>query len=766
MSCCAGSLPAQLAAEQILNKENQLVQELRAQSRLLTDGSALYTVSIPAIHCGQCISTIERRLAQVEGIKSARANLSLKRATITLADGTQSPLKFVQALENAGFAVHTLDDETIISGDPEFKNLVRSLAVAGFATANIMLLSVAVWSGAGPATTEVFHYLSSIIAVPTVAYSGRPFFHSAAAALKHRRVNMDVPISLGVILATAMSLYESFLGGGHAYFDAAVSLLFFLLIGRTLDHLMRSKARDAVGRLARLSAKGGLVVLADGSLSYLPIEGIHPGMIVRVVAGERVPVDGIVFDGVSDVDRALVTGESAPTVVTKGSSLEAGILNLTGSIDIEVVREAKDSFLAEVLQMMQAAENGHGQYVRLADRVAKFYAPFVHVVALASFLGWMGATSGNWHEAITVAISVLIITCPCALGLAVPVAHVIAASRLSSIGVLMKDGSALERLAEIDSVAFDKTGTLTSNQATIGMNEIPSGKLSRIAKALALRSIHPAAQSLAGGISEQPYVGIKLLHEIPGFGVEGYVDGRLARLGRQSWASEVAANGQRQLAGGGLGFAWSRSSLYHVQLNEELRVGARETVQAFTDAQISNIILSGDSAIAVAKVAAIVGIVSVKFGLRPGDKLAYLKTQADLGRKALMVGDGLNDAPALAAAHVSMAPASASDTGRMAADFVFTSDNLMSVYNAYNIACRTQSIVKQNFGLAIAYNLLAVPLAVAGALNPLIAAIAMSSSSILVVGNSMRLYLAGRTDEKRSQSQSPIIVPNIWKKAA
>jgi P-type Cu2+ transporter len=765
MSCCAGSLPAQMVAEKMLHKENELVQDLRRQSRLLTDGSVLYTVSVPSIHCGQCISAIEKRLGQVEGVKSARANLSLKRATVTLKDSAQSPLKFVQALEDSGFAVQTLDDDIHLRGDPEFKTLVRALAVAGFASANIMLLSVAVWSGAGHATTEVFHYLSSIIAIPTVAYSGRPFFRSAAFALKHRRVNMDVPISLGVILATAMSLYESFFGGGHAYFDAAVSLLFFLLIGRTLDHVMRSKARDAVGRLARLSAKGGLVVLADGSLTYLSIEGIRPGMIVRVVAGERVPVDGVVIDGVSDVDRALVTGESAPIIVTKGSSLEAGILNLTGAIDIKVMREAKDSFLADVLQMMQAAENGRGHYVRLADRVAGLYAPFVHVVALVSFLGWMVATSGSWHQAITVAISVLIITCPCALGLAVPVAHVIAASRLSSIGVLMKDGSALERLADIDSVAFDKTGTLTSNQASIGVNEIPSGKLSRIAKGLALRSIHPAAQALARSITEQPYGEIKTLHEIPGFGVEGDVDGRLARLGRQSWVYEIATKGQNQIAVEGLGFAWGRSPLYHVQLNEELRVGARETVQAFTDANISNIILSGDSELAVGKVAALVGIVSVKSGLRPGDKLTYLKAQADRGRKVLMVGDGLNDAPALAAAHVSMAPSSASDTGRMAADFVFTSDNLMSAYKAYNIACQAQRIVKQNFGLAIAYNLLAVPLAVAGALNPLIAAIAMSSSSILVVGNSMRLYLAGRAVEETSQLQSPVVLHKIWGKA-
>ena len=647
----------------------------------------------------------------------------------------------MESLERLGYSAQILDEGNSVKDDQELKTLVRSLAVSGFAAANFMLLSVSVWSGAGPVTTQVFHYLSALIAIPTVAYSGQVFFRSAAGALKHRRVNMDVPISLGITLATVMSLYESFMGGGHAYFDAAVSLIFFLLIGRTLDYLMRNKARNAVQSLARLSAKAGLVVLPDGSTDYHMLDDIRVGMFLCVAPGERVPVDGTVIDGNSDVDRALVTGESAPLAIAKGAQLEAGILNLTGSIDIRADREAKDSFLAEILQMMQAAENGQGNYVRMADRMARLYAPCVHVIALASFIGWMIITSGNWHEAITVAISVLIITCPCALGLAVPVAHVIAAARLSSIGVLMKDGGALERLAEIDEVAFDKTGTLTTNLAVVDSTIIPAGKLAQVAKALCLRSVHPAAKALAKSIIEAPNQNIEGVHEIPGFGVEGTVDSRLARLGRIAWVAEIGMKSQGKLPLEGLCFAMAGSPVFVLRLNEELRAGSTDTVQKFKAAQIASTILSGDADKPVVAVANLLGIDFSRSGLRPGDKLSYLQVRALQGHKVLMVGDGLNDAPALAAAHVSIAPATASDTGRRAADFVFTRDSLISVWSAYRVATAAQRIVKENFGLAVLYNVIAVPLAVAGFLNPLIAAVAMSSSSILVVANSMRLYL-------------------------
>ncbi|MEO9168051.1 MAG: heavy metal translocating P-type ATPase [Aestuariivirga sp.] len=738
MSCCAGSLSNELAREITRGREEQIVQDLQNGAKTLQDGTRLYTLSVPSIHCGQCISTIEKKLKARPEVKSARANLSLRRVSVTL-DEAQSPAFIVQTLDSLGYPSQSIDDEGSGEVDQELTILVRSLAVSGFAAANIMLLSVSVWAGTDPTTTQFFHFVSALIAIPTVVYAGRPFFRSALGALMHRRMNMDVPISLGVILATAMSLYETFSGAGHAYFDAAVSLLFFLLIGRSLDYVMRAKARDAVGRLARLAAKGGLVVSGNGEVNYLPLEGIRPGMIVRVAAGERVPVDGTIVDGVSDVDRSLVTGEAASARLGQGVSLEAGTLNLTGSIDLRAERDAKDSFLADVLQMMQAAEKGRGQYLRLADRMAKLYAPAVHLLALLTFVGWMIATHGNWHNSITTAISVLIITCPCAFGLAVPVAHVLAASRLFSLGTMMKDGSALERLAEIDTIVFDKTGTLTSNIAQIRKNTIPTGRLSSIAKTLALRSIHPAAKALAKALPDAPMTNFTGIHEIPGFGVEGQFNGQVARLGQAQWVSEITSEASSNAVTTGLGFALAGTPLYIVQLQEALRQGAASVVQAFAKRGIKSEILSGDVMQSVQRVALAVGVTDFKFALKPGEKLLCLKELAGQGHKTFMVGDGLNDAPALSAAHCSMAPASGSDTGRMAADFVFMRDDLMGVWQTYVIAKKADRIVKQNFALALIYNTIAVPMAIFGALNPFIAALAMSSSSILVVANSMRL---------------------------
>ena len=742
MSCCAGPIASEIAQGAFLAIDQQRIRELQASAKSLQDGAVLYTLSVPSIHCGQCITTIERKLGELAGVQSVRANLSLRSVSVILSNDRQSPAMILKALDELGYASQSIDYENSGSVDQEFRTLVRSLAVSGFAAANIMLLSVSVWSGAGPATTEIFHFLSALIAIPTVAYAGRPFFRSAYSALSHRRMNMDVPISLGVILATVMSLFDSFSGTGHAYFDAAVSLLFFLLIGRTLDHMMRNKARDAVGRLSRLAAKGGLVVSANGETNYLPLEGIRPGMTLRVAAGERIPVDGTVVEGTSDVDRSLVTGESAPLQAMRGTSLEAGTMNLTGAIDVRADRDAKNSFLADVLQMMQAAEKGRGQYVRLADRMARLYSPIVHVLALATFIGWMVYTGGNWHMSITTAISVLIITCPCALGLAVPVAHVLAASRLFSIGVLMKDGSALERLAEIDHVVFDKTGTLTTHISATNTCTIPTGRYSAIAKTLALRSIHPAARALANLLKEKPLTNLSALHEIPGYGVEAVVHDKLTRLGRAAWVAEISTPSMSALNSGGLSFAVENSPLYSVQLDESLRAGTVQTIQAFEQLGLASEILSGDLERAVKRTSIHAGIMRYRFGLKPGEKLQRLNELSSADHKALMVGDGLNDAPALTAAHVSMAPASASDTGRMAADFVFTREDLGAVWQAYQIAKHTGRIVKQNFALALVYNAIAVPLAISGALNPFIAALAMSTSSILVVGNSMRLKLA------------------------
>jgi P-type Cu2+ transporter len=738
VTCCDGIAEASARLASAGLAETSLREELRAGGRATAGGGRECVFSVPAIRCGQCIATIERTLSRCEGVTAARVNLTLRRVSIIF-EADADPLPALRCLEGLGYPATLLDpgapedDE----GAREASGLLRAVAVAGFGAMNIMLMSVAVWAGADGGMRALFHLLSGLIAVPVVVYAGRPFFASAWGALRSGRLNMDVPISLGVLLAMALSLFETMRGGEEVFFDAAVTLLFFLLIGRYLDRLMRERARSAVTGLARLAAKGAMRLGADGAPDYVPLAEIRPGMVLRVPAGERIPVDVRVVGGTTDLDRSIVTGESAPVAAGPGDELEAGALNLTGTVDALVLRPAETSFLAEVMQMFQAAERGRGRYVRIADRAARLYAPVVHLLAAATFLGWMAATGGDWHAAVFTAVSVLIITCPCALGLAVPAVHVVGAGRLFRAGIMVKDGSALERLAEADRVVFDKTGTVTTGAPVVTGDTLAGPADRAAAKALALHSAHPASRAigayLAGGTAALGEV-----RELPGKGVEARVSGRRARLGRPDWVAAIAA-GETPTEESGPAFAVEGRPVAGFTLSETLRPGARATVEGLRQAGLGVELLSGDGPRPVARIAGALGVDDWRAGCTPAGKVAHLEALRRQRARALMVGDGLNDTAALAAAHVSMAPASASDAGRLAADFVFTRERLDAVLTAHAVARRAASLVRQNFGLTIAYNCIAVPLAVAGLVTPLVAAVAMSASSILVVANALRL---------------------------
>lgn len=705
-------------------------EEVRFASREVAPGLGRIDLSIPGIHCAGCIRTVERGLAALPEVQDVRVNLSTKRASVTWRG--DAPPDLLAALDRLGFTGHLAEPEEAAS-DPEFGRLVRALAVAGFSAMNIMLLSVSVWSGADPATRQAFHWISAALALPCLVYSGRIFFTSAWAALRHGRTSMDVPISVGVVLAFGLSLYDTLHNGPHAYFDAATSLIFFLLIGRTLDHVMRERARTAVRGLARLSPRGATVLLGDGRREYRPVEAIEPGLRLLIAAGDRIPVDGIVAEGRSDLDCALATGESAPRPVAPGSAVQAGMLNLAGPLTLVASARASDSFLAEMLRLMEAAEGGRARYRRIADRAAALYSPVVHTAALLTFAGWMIAT-GDVHRALTVAIAVLIITCPCGLGLAVPIVQVMAARRLFESGIMVRDGSAIERLAEIDTVAFDKTGTLTLGRPRlVGSHAIPGPALAAVA-ALAQRSNHPLSQAVALSFGPSEAVVADVVEQ-PGLGIEGVFEGSRYRLGRAEWALYPASAATEP------GTIATRDGklLARFDFTDVLRPNAHETVAALREIASRVLVLSGDEPRAVAATAAALGIGEAAAGLLPADKVGRLGQLSDEGARVLMVGDGLNDAPALAAAHVSMAPASAADIGRNAADFVFLREGLEAIPKALAIAREAGRLVRQNFGLSIAYNAVALPIAVAGYVTPLIAALGMSLSSIVVVVNALRL---------------------------
>lgn len=738
MSCCGGSVAAAgLAA-----------------SDHPSDATA-HVLSVPSISCGKCISTIEQALNAKPGIAAARVNLTLKRVTVELNDASIETV--IEDLDRLGYPATPIDadDMSEVVNDREAARLLRALAVAGFAAGNIMLLSVSVWSGAEGPTRDLFHLVSGLISIPAVAYAGQPFFRSAITALGAWRLNMDVPISLAVVLALGMSVYETLNHGDEAFFDAAVTLLFFLLVGRYLDRRMRARARSAVVGLGRLAAKGAMQVAADGNLSYVPADQIAPGMVLRIRPGDRVPVDARVTSGTSDVDRSLVTGESAPVTVGGGDRLEGGTLNINGAIDVVALRGADQSFLAEVTRMLEAAERGRGEYVRVADRMARIYAPAVHLLALAAFIGWMIATGGDWQVSLYTAIAVLIVTCPCALGLAVPVVHVVGAARLFEAGILMKDGTGLERLAAADRAVFDKTGTLTTGTPKVTGADMPDRDTAAIAKSLAGHSSHPAAGAVHRFLRGCPEAPLSDVREVPGSGIEATAHGKTCRLGKAAWVAEIAPAHTHTQGATGLAFAVAGGRAVPIDLAETLRPDARATVSRLIEAGLAPRVVSGDHQAAVAAVAGQLGVAEFSSGQKPADKIAHIDGLHAAGHKVLMIGDGLNDAPSLAAGYVSMAPASAAEVGRRAADFVYTRDSLLAVPFAKDIADRAGRIVRQNFGLAIAYNCIAVPLAMAGLVTPLLAAIAMSASSILVIANAMRLARGSKSDQPVRQHQAP-----------
>ena len=706
--------------------------------RPLASGGAAVHFVVDGVHCGGCVKRVERAVTALHGVTSGRLNLSTKRLAVCFDAAQIAPGAIAAAVGAAGYGARPFDPQSVqTQAARDMRDLLTALGVAGFAAANVMLLSVSVWAGHSggmePATRDMFHWISALIALPAIAYAGRPFFRSAVRALRAGAMNMDVPISLAVILAAGMSLAETIAGAKHVYFDASIMLVFFLLIGRTLDMKMRGHAALAAQNLLALRAQAATVIEDDGTARAMPVEALKPGMVVAAAAGQRIAADGVVLDGQSDLDTSLITGETAPRAVAPGAGVYAGTLNISAPLRVRVTASDEDTLLSDIVRLMEAAEQGRDRYVRIADRAARVYAPAVHLLAAATFLGWWLVGGLAATGALKIAIAVLIITCPCALGLAVPVVHVVASGRLLARGVLLKSSDALERLAEVDTVVFDKTGTLTTGALALAPADAAAPSVARAAM-LARASNHPLSRALARAAGPGPVA--DQVREHPGQGLSGEIDGVPARLGSAAFTGADAEG-----AGPQLWLRWGDAPPQRFAFTDTVRPDAAEVIAWARARGLRVVLLSGDRTEAVAAAARAVGISDFAGNLLPHHKIARLEHMAARGARVLMVGDGLNDAPALAAAHVSMSPASGADISQAAADLVFQGQRLAPVAMAVDIACHSKRLVLQNFGLSLAYNVVAVPIAVAGLVTPLIAAIAMSSSSILVTVNALRLRL-------------------------
>ncbi len=691
-------------------------------------------LSLPGIHCAGCISGVEKVLAAVPGVKEARVNLTLRRASVQ-AGPEVSAEALCTALERAGYEAHELDPGVLATttADRQGRDLLMRLAVAFFAMMNVMLLSVAVWSGAEGVTRDMMHWISAAIAIPAVIFSGRPFYVSAWSALRAQRLNMDVPITLAIVLAVGTSLYETIHSGHHAYFDAAIALCTFLLAGRYLDHRTRASARSAAQELAALEVPRALRLSAAGE-ETVSVAELRVGDIVRVKPGGRIPVDGRVTAGQSEIDRSLMTGESLPAFAGAGSVVSAGEVNLTGPLTVEVTAAGQDTALHRIADLVAVAEAGRGNYTSLADQAAKLYAPGVHILSAVAAVGWWLYTQ-DLRIALNIAAAVLIITCPCALGLAVPAVTTAASGRLFRKGLLIKDGTALERLAEADTVVFDKTGTLTNGAPTPMALDHLREDAARVALALAQGSSHPLAESLAKALATRGLrpAHVTGLNEVPGYGVEGTWQGQAVRLGRAAWLGAEAPEDTATFLQIG------DTAPLAITFADTLREGATDVVAALQAQGKRVILISGDTTAAVTRFAQTVGITEVIAEALPHEKAALVADLTAEGAKVLMVGDGLNDTAALAAAHVSISPASALDAARTASDMVLMGRSLAPIADAIRTSVSARKRIRENFTIATVYNVLAVPLAVAGLCSPLIAALAMSTSSITVSLNALRL---------------------------
>ncbi|QIE46875.1 cadmium-translocating P-type ATPase [Pseudohalocynthiibacter aestuariivivens] len=691
-------------------------------------------LSLPTIHCAACIARIEAGLAAHDGVKTARVNLTLKRATIDAApDITAADM--IAAVTALGYEAHELDPSALsaTAADRAGRELLMRLAVAGFASMNVMLLSVAVWSGATDATRDLFHWISAAIALPAIVFAGQPFFRNAWRALRAGQLNMDAPITLAILLAVGTSLWETALRGDHAYFDAALTLTFFLLAGRYLDHRTRAIARSAAEELTALEVPRAWLS-EGGTEREVPIAQLRVGDRVVVRPGGRLPVDGEITDGVSELDRALLTGETLPVFAGPGQTVSAGEMNLTGPLTIRATAVGRDTSLHRMADLVAVAEAGRANYTSLADRAAKLYAPGVHILSALAFLGWYLATY-DMRTAINIAAAVLIITCPCALGLAVPAVTTAASGRLFRRGMLIKHATALERLAEVDTVVFDKTGTLTTGTPALTGLDALGDREAGIAMALALGSSHPLSRAIveAGQAAEITPASVSEITEVPGYGAKGVWKGQTVRLGRASWvgAAPLAVTASYLQVG--------EDAPVALPFEDRLRDGAAETVAQFIARGFKVYLFSGDSAPSVEAMAEKLGITRWMAETLPADKAARVEELRASGAHVLMVGDGLNDTAALAAAHVSISPASALDAARVASDMVLLGSDLSVLAEACTIAKSATKRIRENFRIATLYNIIAVPLAVAGLATPLIAALAMSTSSITVSLNALRL---------------------------
>lgn len=712
---------------------------------------------VEGIHCAACVWLIERGLQRTPGVVSANVNLSGKRLHLRW-DNSKSKLSdLIRALVRIGYSAVPYDLESAEGAIQKTNRaLLFRLFFAGFAAMNMMWIAIALYSGANQDEfRSFFHWIGLVLATPTLLYSAYPFFRGAAGGLRAAHLTMDLPIALGLSVTYAYSVYVTLTNSqqGEVYFDTVTNLTFVILIGRYLEGMFRHQAVSATKRLMELQPRVA-IVLRDGREEMSSIRGVKPGDQVLVKPGHTVPVDGVVLEGRSAVDESMLSGESVPVHKEAGAMVSAGTVNTTGALRVEVRAQLQETTLSRIIQLVEEAQSSKAPIQRLADTIVPWFVLVTLLCASATFIFW---NQQDFEIALMAATSVLIITCPCALGMATPMSIAVASGLGAKHGILVKNGLVLETLSKVTHFVFDKTGTLTEGKMSVAGIEFaaqtdPQAVLRQMA-AIERFSEHSMARAIVAyaELQQQAFrsVAVENFQATAGMGVAARVAGQEVRLGSAAWLRQGGISpdeGLRQQAeqweAQAISPVYVACDARHVAvvgIADRLRADAQQLVDALRAAGIGMTLLSGDRRPVAEAIGRQLGGMEVIAEVMPQDKDGVIRDLQRMGKVVAMVGDGVNDAPALIRADVGIALGSGTDVSVESADIVLMHNELLKVLQATQLSRRTLRTIKQNIGLSFVYNLIMVPLAMAARVSPLVAAITMPISSLIVIGNAARI---------------------------